>query len=135
MYDREKIQRETDEIIRRTSETAPGNYTEMQGLIDAVSVISVNSELIKGVVGLMQSNVDNMTNIIKTLDFCYKEIDHLYEHVKELYKIIHELAPDYEIIETMAESADERHAMCNAYMNHAEWTNSGGETEHEKSRK
>lgn len=128
MFDRKRMQEEASEIFKSVSETAPEDYTETRALMDAVRSISINSELIGGTVELMHSNLASMESVIEL-------IGQLKEHIETLYKIIYELAPDYEIIETMAESDEERRALCDAYMNHGEWSNSKTETEHEKSRK
>lgn len=131
MFDQKKVMEELEEI-KKSLETSPENYSEMQGLGDVVRAVNVNAALIAGVVGPMQTYTSNMAGVMKNIDLCVEEIKHLHEHISELYKIIYELAPDYEIIETMAETDEERRAMCDAYMNHGEWSNAADDTEHEK---
>lgn len=131
MFDQKKIQKVAEEILKST-ETSPENYSEMQALGDIARAININTALIAGTVEMMQTNAKNMGRALDNLDFCVEEIKHLHEHINELYKIIYELAPDYEIIETMAESDAERRAMCDAYMNHGDYGNAAAATEHEK---
>ena len=132
MFDQKKIQKIAEEILK-SIETSPENYSEMQGLGDVVRAASINAMLIGGVVELMQTNADNVAGIMNNIDFCVEEIKHLHEHISELYKIIYELAPEYEIIETMADSDEERRAMCDAYMKHRDYGNAAAAAEHEKS--
>ena len=40
------------------------------------------------------------------------------EHITALYEIIYKLAPEYEIIETMADSEEEEQKLLARYMNH-----------------
>ena len=131
MFDQKKIQKVAEEILK-SIETSPENYSEMQALGDIARAININTALIAGTVEMMQTNANNMSRVLDTLDFCVEEIKHLHEHINELYKIIYELAPEYELIETMAESAEERRAMCDAYMNHGDYGNAAATTEHEK---
>lgn len=135
MFDQKVTQEKIAEIQKRIAEFNPEiteSTKELQALDAIVRINDVNTDLIGGVVETMQSNVNNVGRIINTLNVFLDEIKYLHEHIRELYKIIHELAPDYEIIETMAETAEERAAMCNAYMNHGEWSNAADDTEHEK---
>ena len=132
MFNQEKIQKEMEELHKSIKETAAENITEMQLLDAIIRINTANTDIMSGVVEIMQSTANNMGRMLRVHDSYIEAIKHLQEHVRELYKIIHELAPDYEIIETMAETAEERAAMCNAYMNHGEWSNAADDTEHEK---
>lgn len=133
MFDQKRIQKEANEIAKSVSETAPKNntevqeltYTEMQALTDMVRMVNINSKLISGVVEQMQASLANEGHMIE-------QIGQLHEHIKTLYKIIDDLAPEYKIIETMAETEEERRAMCDAYMNHGDYATSTTDTEHEK---
>ena len=135
MFDQKVTQEKIAEIQKRVAEFRSEDTEsakELRALDAIVRINDVNTDLMGGVVETMQSNVNNVGRIINTLNFFLDEIEHLHEHIGELYKIIYELAPDYEIIETMAETAAERKAMCDAYMNHGEWGNADTVTEHEK---
>lgn len=132
MFDQRKIHKEMDELHKGITKTSAENITEMQLLDAIIRINTANTDIMSGIVEIMQSTADNMVRMLKVHDSYVEEIKHLHEHVEELYKIIYELAPDYEIIETMAETAEERAAMCNAYMNHGEWSNAADDTEHEK---
>lgn len=50
-----------------------------------------------------------------------EQIKSLNEHIENLYSIIYKIAPDMEIIETMAETEDEEQAYIDKYMNHGEY--------------
>ena len=133
MFDQKVTQEKIAEIQKRVAEFHPEDTEsakELRALDAIVRINDVNNDLMGGVVETMQSNANNVDRIINTLNVFLDEIKYLHEHIRELYKIIHELAPDYEIIETMAETDEERRALCDAYMNHGEWDNA--ETEHEK---
>ena len=135
MFDQKVTQEKIAEIQKRVAEFRSEDTEsakELRALDAIVRINDVNTDLMGGVVETMQSNVNNVGRIINTLNIFLDEIKYLHEHIGELYKIIYELAPDYEIIETMAETAAERKAMCDAYMNHGEWGNADTVTEHEK---
>ena len=135
MFDQKVTQEKIAEIQKRVAEfhsEDTESAKELRALDAIVRINDVNTDLMGGVVETMQSNVNNVGRIINTLNIFLDEIKYLHEHIGELYKIIYELAPDYEIIETMAETAAERKAMCDAYMNHGEWGNADTVTEHEK---
>ena len=55
---------------------------------------------------------------IETLSTILDVLKHQEERIEMLIDIIHELAPEYEIIETAAETDEERQEMVNKYMNH-----------------
>ena len=135
MFDQKVTQEKIAEIQKKVAEFRSEDTEsakELRALDAIVRINDVNTDLMGGVVETMQSNVNNVGRIINTLNIFLDEIKYLHEHIGELYKIIYELAPDYEIIETMAETAAERKAMCDAYMNHGEWGNADTVTEHEK---
>lgn len=52
------------------------------------------------------------------LDGLSRIIGQQEERISDLSRIVYELAPEYEVIETMAETEEERAAMVEAYMNH-----------------
>ena len=48
-------------------------------------------------------------------------VEYQEERINTLYDIIYKLAPELEIIETMAETEDEEQAYIDKYMNHGEY--------------
>ena len=48
-------------------------------------------------------------------------VEYKEERINTLYDIIYKLAPELEIIETMAETEDEEQAYIDKYMNHGEY--------------
>ena len=68
----------------------------------------------------------------KTLDAICNMLDNLWkmidlqrqqqqQQIDELYNIINSMAPDMDIIETMAESDEEKQEYINKYMNHGDY--------------
>lgn len=51
-------------------------------------------------------------------------INHQEERINRLYDALYAIAPDIEIIETLAETEEERQEMISRYMNHGEYTES-----------
>lgn len=53
--------------------------------------------------------------------FLAKSITQQAEHISALYQLIHKIAPELEIIETMAETAEEEKEYLDKYMNHGDY--------------
>ena len=114
----DRIKGELSELYKSIKETATEDYSAPRAMSDAVRLLDADLAIVGEGVEILQ--------------FCVSQIISLHDHVRELYRIIDELAPEYTIIETMAETEEERRAMCDAYMNHGVYATSTTDTEHEK---
>lgn len=61
-----------------------------------------------------------ITESIKQIAVLFSIIERQEERIAELSRIVYELAPEYEVIETMSNSDEERRCLVNRYMNHCE---------------
>ena len=59
--------------------------------------------------------------ICNILDNLCKVLDQQQQKIDDLYNIIDLIAPDMDIIETMAESDEEKQEYINKYMNHGDY--------------
>ena len=66
--------------------------------------------------------LENTEQLSKNLDRVLKIIEHQNEMISMLNDIVYKLAPDIEIIETMAENPEEEADMIAKYMNHGKYT-------------
>lgn len=66
--------------------------------------------------------LESTERLSKNLDRALKIIEHQNERISMLSDIVYKLAPDIEIIETMAENPEEEADMIAKYMNHGRYT-------------
>lgn len=65
-----------------------------------------------------RAELDEKGRILGILEGLAHAIDNQGERIDMLTQIMHEIAPDWELIATMAETDDERRSMISKYMNH-----------------
>ena len=65
--------------------------------------------------------IGKLTGIDEELNRLRDIIENQNERIETLSHILHEIAPEYEVIETMAETDDERTEMVERYMNHNDY--------------
>lgn len=58
----------------------------------------------------------------KNLDRALELIEHQNERIEKLSNLLYKLAPEVDIIETLAESPEEETDMIDRYMNHGRYT-------------
>ena len=75
------------------------------------SAADLIGEFAGGIVSTNEATSDALSKIIEVLT-------QQEERIEMLTNIIYELAPEYEIIETAADTDEERREMVNRYMNH-----------------
>lgn len=64
---------------------------------------------------------DVLDNLCKALDKQRQILSQQQQKIDDLYNIIDLIAPDMDIIETMAESDEEKQEYINKYMNHGDY--------------
>lgn len=103
-------------------EDPKGRYDMVKDISDAIITKRLEEE---GVPSLILEAIDNLNKTVQAQQdfilFLAKSITQQSEHIGELYQLIHKIAPELEIIETMADTAEEEKEYLDKYMNHGDY--------------